>query len=168
MTYEAEIAKQSGYRFECRKDALRQTQNGGVKVTFTIHPQEMPQALYSDSMGQRYVAVIVPINEDETPRLTPAPSPQVGTASAPISSAQAGSKPKNYTAAAKLLAQNEKFWDFLHMTKNYSSACPEHAEKYIETYCGVTSCKDIKDGTEAGRKFAKLYAEFMEWERVGA
>src|SRR5687768_25811 len=60
------------YQMEIKKDALRQTQSGDTKVTFTIHPADMPQELYADQMGQRYMAVLVPLNDDETPKLNEA------------------------------------------------------------------------------------------------
>lgn len=172
MTNEAEIAKRASYKFECKKDGLKQNQDGGIKVVFTIHPNDMPQALYSDEMGQRYVAVLVPLNEDETPRLAPAssaPAEVKGNTDAlvtPSSSAQGGDKPKNYTAAAKLLALDLNFRKYA--ARNYPGIFVldlSMGEEHIEKYCGVTSCKDIKDGTEAGKKFARLYAEFQEWER---
>lgn len=160
MTYEAEVAREVSYQFECKKDALRQVQDGGVKVTFTINPLDMPAALYGDPMGQRYMAVIVPVNGDETPRGEPEEQTK-----------------KNYTASAKMLTQNEKFHQFISDTGRQEQARKQlkipHPRVFpsasglahgaIYSACGVTSCADIKDGTEAGRKFARLYAEFQEW-----
>lgn len=86
MTMEAEIAKQVGYRMEVKKDALRQTQQGDVKVTFTIHPQDMPIQLYGDAMGQRFLCVLVPLSDDDSPRVS---APVASSAQA---ESQAGSK----------------------------------------------------------------------------
>lgn len=65
---EASNAIRAGYKFECKKDAMRQNQDGSWKATINIHPDEMDTNFLSDQMGQRYMAVIVPINDDETPR----------------------------------------------------------------------------------------------------
>ncbi len=143
MTHEAERAVNAALQFEGKKDALRQTQDGGVKVTFSINPVDMPPSLYADAMGQRYMIVIVPLNDDETPRQT--------------------EKPKNYTAAAKLLAQNEAFQKYA--VARHEGPCDP--EDWIEFKCGVKSCSQIIYGTEAGKKFAALYAEFQEHLRWG-
>jgi len=79
MTIEAEIAKDVGYKFECKKDGLSQLQNGSIKVVLTINPVDMPQELYNDTMGQRYIAVLVPLNDDETPREEPQETPVPST-----------------------------------------------------------------------------------------
>ncbi len=66
---EAEKAIEVSYQFECKKDSLKQVQSGDIKVTFTIHPNDMPPELYTDAMGCRYMAVIVPIGDNEEARM---------------------------------------------------------------------------------------------------
>lgn len=147
------MVKEHAVHCEVKKDGLRQTQDGGIKVTFSIHPDDMPASLYSDPMGQRYMLAIVALNDDETPRHTE-------------------NKTKNYTAAAKLLAKDRQFWEYLCMAHPLSFVSGQMideslVEDKIERLCGVKSCAEIKDGTEAGRKFAALYAEFQEHLRWG-
>lgn len=151
MTYEAEQAKKVGYQFEAKKDALRQTQGSGVKVTLSIQPHDMPPQLYGDAMGQRYVCVIVPINDDETPRLVPA------TTDTP-------DKPKSYAGQAKMLAKEDAFQKFVAMEKKQNSCYGEgEAEQWIEHVCAVKSCSELIEGTEAGKKFKRLQAEYLSW-----
>lgn len=140
MTYEAEIAKQVSYKFECKKDALRQVQDGGVKVTLMINPVDMPPALYGDLMGQRYMAVLVPLNDDETPM----------------------EKPKSFAGQAKVLAKDEAFGRYVISLKG-GNAYEGEAEQYLKFVCGVESCSEIIDGTEAARKLKQLQAKFIEW-----
>jgi len=139
-----ETAKQVGYQFECKKDALRQVQDGGVKITFTVDPNEMPPQLYSDAMGQRYLAVLVPLNDDETPR----------------------EKPKSYAGQAKMLVQDVAFHQFMNGFSKFepqAATSNEYMEENLEHLCGVKSCSEIIEGTEAGRKFKRLQAEYLSW-----
>jgi hypothetical protein len=159
----AETAKQVSYTFECKKDALRQNQNGGVKVSFTIHPHDMPDELYKDQMGQRYLIVAVPLNDDESPRIPDHASSGVATKT-PVRPPEGVDKGKNYTAASKLLSKNASFQKYLENLLG-EDVTEERAEQYIEGKCGVTSCKDIKEKTSAGDEFARIYATFMDWER---
>ena len=144
MTYESEIAKSVSYQFECKKDALRQTQDGGVKVTFSIQPNDMPGELYGDAMGQRYMAVIVPLNDDESPR----------------------EKAKSFAGQAKMLSQEGAFLDYIVTSYNLHKCPPTeagHAEVFLENYCGVKSCSELVEGSEAGRKFKRLQADYLRW-----
>lgn len=154
MTIEAKMAVEAAYQFECKKDALRQVQDGSVKVTLTINPDDMPPELYKDAMGQRYMAAIVPINDDEQP------------ISAPDSSGccrhtdlgQGGGKPKSYAGMAKMMAQDKDFWEHSSCTDEFV------AEQYIEARCGVQSCSEIVEGSEAGHIFKRLQADFLRWK----
>ena len=144
MTAEALTAVKNGYQMEIKKDALKQVQSGDVKVTFTINPEDMPSELYSDPMGQRYMAVIVPLNDDETPR----------------------EKSKSYAQQAKMLAKDLNFGDYWKSTVNIRGGHPprfELMEEFIEEKCGVKSCSELIEGTEAARKFKNLQREYLQW-----
>lgn len=145
-----------GYQFECKKDAWSQLQNGNYKITLTLHPDEIDDRFIRDEMGRRYMCVMVPIDDNEEPALAPA-KVENDEVPRPDSSPQSRDKGKNYTAAAKLLAQNRAFWEYV------DAESTEAAETYIEAMCGVQSCAEIKDGTEAGKKYAALYARFRDW-----
>lgn len=151
MTYESEMAIKASYRLEAKKDGLKQVQSGDVKLTLTISANDMPTDLYSDPMGQRYVVAMVPVQDDETPRISPA---------------QDEKKPKSYAGQAKMLAQDGDFQEFLHQEREYSPADTSHAEIYIEDYCGITTCADIIDGTAAGDLFKDLRAKYLSWKNT--
>lgn len=140
---EAEAAKRIAYQMEVKKDALKQVQSGDVKVTFTINPEDMPQALYSDPMGQRYQAVLVAINDDETPREQPIV------------------KPKSYAQAAVMLSTDRLFINYTaQKTKGHTAGTDE----YIKAWCDVKSKSELVEGTEAVEKFKKLQRDFQFWK----
>lgn len=138
MTKEAQTAIESGYRFEAKKDGFSQLQSGTSKISLTINPDELPMDLVRDAMGQRYMVVMVPLNDDETPR----------------------QKPKSYAGQAKMLAQDERFTEWLKIGDHF----PENNEKYIELVCNVQSCAEIIEGTQAGHVFKKVQGAFLDWK----
>lgn len=74
---------------------------------------------------------------------------------------------KNYTGAAKSLARNPVFWDFLECNETKRIPFGEEAkeaEKYIELACDVKSCAAIQYGTPAGDAMSRLLADFYRWE----
>lgn len=165
MTIEAEIAKQASYQFEAKKDALKQVQDGSVKVTLTIHPQEMPLSLYGDPMGQRFMCVLVPLNDDETPRVEP---------SSPV-----GNSVKGSMKAGEDLTPPRRKWEELSYAERAGIRCNEplfleyaqsvtsdvfiKTDQYVRDFCGVSSRSEIKPGTEAARKFDQLEEQYDTW-----
>lgn len=142
MTLEAERAKDLGYKFECKKDALKQVQSGDVKVTFTIQPDDMPSSLYSDVMGQRYVAVVVPIGDDEKPQ----------------------EKKKSYAQQAKMLIQDKNFEKYVMHCKGSTAQCYDgEAEQWLKFECEIKSCAEIVEGSRALTFFKELQRDFMFW-----
>lgn len=67
---EAETAKANAIPLELKKDGLRQRQNGDWTITFTVQASDMDTRLVSAAMGTRYVAALVELNHDETPKET--------------------------------------------------------------------------------------------------
>lgn len=63
------MTKAQGY-FEAKKHAFRQTQDG-VVISFTVHPQEVPQGLALAQLGTRYMVAFAAIGDDEKPLLEP-------------------------------------------------------------------------------------------------
>lgn len=148
MTREAEMAIQASMTFEAKKDALRQVQDGGVKVTLSIHPQDMPAQLYSDIMGQRYVVVMVPVDDNDEPKQAER---------VPLTPFE---KPKSFAGQAKMICEKPDFVRFME------AADPIEAEMFLESHCRVKSCAEITEGTEAGLKFKALQQEYYDWKNT--
>lgn len=166
MTIQAEIAKDVAIQFESKLDALRRNQDGTVKLTLTIHPQDFPIQLMSDPMGQRYVCVMVAINEDDTPREIPAVKMKASLETAGTSPQKAPEEPKNssgrwedmpYTQRAGIKCSDEMFWNFLGVQNEYE------AIQEVYKRCGVTSRRNIIKGTDSGAKFDAMMDNYQEW-----
>ena len=52
------------YQLECKKDGLRQTQDGLWKLTLTVHPNDMPDEILKAPMGKHYIAVFAEYDAD--------------------------------------------------------------------------------------------------------
>lgn len=63
----ADLAKAAALAFECKKDSMRQNQDGTWKITFTVQSMDVPRSLTEAMPGTRYQAVIVAIGDDEMP-----------------------------------------------------------------------------------------------------
>jgi len=140
-----------GYTLECKKDALRQMQDGGIKVTFTINPVDMPAELYADPMGQRYMMVIVPIGDDEKPI-----PKQV--------------KLKSYAGEGKLLAQEAAL-------KKYRLSIPllsvsidteriADMETWMKAMISIKSCSELVENSPAFERFKAFREDFYSWKRA--
>ena len=53
-------------QFEALKVALKQDATGWV-LTVKVHPDEIPEELFRDFVGARYMVAMARINDDETP-----------------------------------------------------------------------------------------------------
>lgn len=145
MTVEAKIAKQNAVNFECKKDALRQVQDGGVKVTFTINPDDMPSSLYADPMGQRYMLALVALNDDETP--------------------VEREKPKSFAGQAKMMIQDDAFCDWCAMKMGVSTPLDQmEAEKLLKRSCNINSCAELIEGADSTKRFKILQREYLQWK----
>jgi len=164
MTIEAQMAKDAAYDLECKKDGLLQKQDGCIKITFTVNPLDMVSELYADPMGQRYRMFLVPIDDNEQPKIStgnasPAAAPE-GTEFVPSPPA-----PKPIGQRAKALANLREFQAYL---------APDHpataleAVDFIRECCGVESCADIEKSAYAKDQFTKLENTFHNWSKEKA
>lgn len=65
MTEEAQDAVANSISFEAKKDSSKQLQSGHWTLTLKLHPDQVSQALMLAAPGQRYMAVLVAIGDDE-------------------------------------------------------------------------------------------------------
>lgn len=133
---------------EVIKQNMSQLKDGGWKVTFFIHPNDVPQHLLSSSPGQAYAMALVPINYDN-----PEPIFQDGYTK--------DSKPRKkwhemgITQRAALLCRNNDFQESM------GALNPEEAAQKLREYCGVKSRTEIEGNPEALSKYLNLESEFI-------
>lgn len=145
------------YQIECKKDGIRQNQDGLMKLTLALHPNDIPAQLYTDPMGQRYMMVLAPIGDDEQPLpVTPKAEkePRAWKELSPVE--QAG-----------ILATQSAFQSFAGAINSLVAPAEEHAAQYIRNYCGIQSRRELICTAAAQEKFKELCAKFYDWKNHG-
>lgn len=182
MSYESELAKEAGYQIEMVKDSLKQVQSGAIKVTFTIHPNDMPPELYTDVMGQRYVCVLVPIGDNEEPRMKGDPLVETPSGGSEAADSSRHWNDLKYSEKAGIMCADTKFHEFL--SYDFQDVWIESANKYnkedvgdkkqrlvagqtIRHLCGVQTRADIVPDSEAARIFDDICGQFRMWKQYG-
>lgn len=66
------VSDACGYRFEAKKDGLRQTQDGLWKLGLTVAGDDLPAAVMSAQPGTRFLVLCFP-PPDESPAAAPSP-----------------------------------------------------------------------------------------------
>lgn len=158
MTAEAQIAREVALQFECKLDALRRNQDGTVKLTLTIHPDDFPMQLMTDPLGQIYVAVMVAKNDDGTPKVSSPPAKYQEKVE-PASSTAKSWKDLPYVQRAGMLAQDKDFQAHIGVADERAAA------EYIRRTCGVESRKDIEKSTDSMLAFEAMYNSFDIWRK---
>jgi len=79
-------------------------------------------------------------------------------------------KPKSFAGQAKMMSEENEFNEFInHMNKTEgiparaTNRSVHECEEKIEYWCGVASCSELIEGTEAGKKFKQLQAQYLSW-----
>lgn len=153
MNTPATRARTAAMHMEVKKDGLAQRQDGRWQLKVIIHPNDMPAALSLAAMGTRYMCAMVELDDDEQPVERPAPE-----------------KPHSYAQRAGILCQEPGFRKFLCERQQFVGIAVldlDMAADELRQICGVTTRKDLIEGTPAGDKFRDLAAEYDAWRRVG-
>ena len=131
-------------QFECKKDALRQMQEGHWKIQLTVHPNDMPAELLSASMGQRFIAVLAAVGDDEQPvKLEAKPDKTEG---------------QKAVKRAVMLCKSEDFQQWVRASG--WSATELGARDFILEVCGIASRRDLAIDPEAVERFKALETDF--------
>ena len=117
-------------------------------LTLAIHPDEMPEDLFRDFVGARYVVVMVRLDENEQPMN------------------RANEFPGDHAVKmAGILCRDPDFWEWLHakewLFEKNEKACTE----WLISYLGIESRKELKTDQEARELFVKLKNSFDAWRR---
>jgi hypothetical protein len=177
----AEAAVNNAISFECKKDALQQRQSGDWKISFTVQGIDMDDRITKAPMGTRFVAVLVAINDDESPIQQPAKekakpetvSPQPSLANhKPSEKARRDWNEMLPSAAAAMRGNDPVFRAFLNEERGYSVQNHEEAAEAVRKICRVKSRRDLNvEGSNGMLMWQLLDSAYQAWlakERVGA
>ncbi len=138
--------------FEAVKVAMRQDKNGHVLV-LSIHPNDIPNELFSDWLGSRYYVSLVKLNDDETP------VPR-----------RIESEHRKLVQQAGILCREKPFQEFLrsgYLTEEADKPVDEIEEvifvKCLRQVIGVKSRAELAENSDAQIKFKELVGEYNNW-----
>ena len=155
-----ERAVDAAMEIECKKDRLAQNQDGTWKLTLTVAPDGLPDAVMKASPGIRYRAFFVEVDDQEEP---------VKHAPAPSERPRERFVDKRLSAQAGIRCADPRFWKFIYEYDQSlyegidANGDVEAAAEFVRQYCGVDSRRDLDNFTAAGGTWTGLNAEFEEW-----
>jgi len=134
---------------EVKKDGLRQTQDGIWKLTLTVHPNDMTNAILQAPMGTRYMAAMVAVGDDEQP------VPEAASKAEPLS-----------TLYRKRISV-KRFQDFVLKHFNPVSGeddlpARETADLRLKRAWGFGSSYDLDTSPEAAEAFKRFYTYYRQ------
>lgn len=131
-------------QFEAKKIAMKQSKDGYV-MSLAIHPDDIPDEIFKDFVGARYMVVMVRLGDDERP----------------LQREEYGNT--QMVRLAGMLCRDRKFWEYLYeqgfLLETNEAACVE----WLKSYLNINSRADLKTNVEAQRALKILNAEYKEW-----
>jgi hypothetical protein len=128
--------------FEALKLTLKQNASGYV-LQLRIHPNELPEALFRDYVGSRYMVAMVRVNEDETPVLYS----------------------HSRSTRAAMLCKNEQFQTYL-LEHGYTTERNEKAAtNAVYEICGIDSRSELNAQVPAQKAFDNLVESYEEYAK---
>lgn len=130
--------------FEAVKIAFKQDKNGWV-LTLAIHPNEVPESLMRDYVGQRYVVAMTALADDDSPRDAAKPEGKAKT------------RAEGLLAKVNAMLREPAFRDW---TANMADATYAQAKECLHTLCKVKSLSEIKTDIGALETLSSLIEQF--------
>ena len=135
-----------------------ETHTGGAKVTFWLPDAESLDTFRTmtvrkgNTAGQRFMAVLVELNDDDTPKPQETDRPKGGT----------------LAQSAGVLCDTDLFQQYaLAMTRLSVTGLTrsQAAAEYVRDYCHVNSRAELDHSPTAKQLFAQLMADYRDWQR---
>ncbi len=145
-----ERAREAALPVECKKDSLRQNQDGTWKLVLTIAPDGLPDPIMKAPPGVRYQCAFVEVDDTEEPvKRTPDAPKRDRT---PFHE-------KEYSVQAGIRCNDPRFQKYVGKT------LPQGAAAYVRQHCDVNSRAELDDpeNIEAACRWIELNAEFEQW-----
>ena len=147
----AERAIANAIPLEIKKDAMRQTQSGDWKITFTVQAADMDQRLTSAAMGTRFQAALVEVGDDEQPKEPKKPMDWREVQPA----AQAG-----------IRCNEARFRDYIAVEYGIETNTPEEAAKALRQISNVNSRSEFSTNPKARVFWHQLDSAYRDWAHL--
>jgi hypothetical protein len=129
--------------FECRKVALKQDRTGYI-LTLSMHPDEIPEELFRDYVGSRYMCALARIEDDETPKIY-----------------------NNRVKKAGMICRQPLFHKWLREENSLTIDGEDDAVDALYNICLITSRTELNGNSDAQQKFDEMVEEYERWKEEG-
>lgn len=146
----AEKAIANAIPLEIKKDAMRQTQSGDWKITFTVQAADMDQRLTSAAMGTRFQAALVEIGDDELPK----------------EKGKLDWRDLQPAAQCGIRCNDPRFRDFLSVEHGFRTNDADEAAAVVRQICRVESRKEFATSHKARAAWHTLDSLYREWAHL--
>jgi hypothetical protein len=146
----AERALVNAIPLEIKKDAMRQTQNGDWKITFTVQAADMDQRLTSAAMGTRFQAALVEIGDDEQPK----------------EKGKLDWRDVQPAAQAGIRCAEPRFRDYLAVEHGINTKTAQEAAEAVRTICGVNSRSEFSTNQRKRVLWHQLDSGYRGWANL--
>jgi len=134
-------------KFECVKVSMRHTKDGHV-FSMAIHPSDTPEEFLRDPVGQRYLAVLVRLDQNDQPIASP--------------DTEDGIKA---VKLAGTLCNDEKFIEWLVTIGEIDDLSEDAASVWLRKKLKVHSRRELKTDKEARKRLHDIRDEFIQYMR---
>jgi len=146
MEDHSKAARMAGRQFEAVKFSLTHKRDG-YHLSLVVQPNDMDQDIFTDLIGQRYMVVMVPVDDDETPKLSPERV-----------------KKDRLFVSSHTLCKLPEFWDYLmELQRGLTIVSEEDAGYWLKDYLGIESRNELKTNEDARERFEGMIGEFEHW-----
>lgn len=146
----AERAVMNAIPLEIKKDAMRQTQSGDWKITFTVQAADMDQRLTSAAMGTRFQAALVEIDDNEQPK----------------EKGRLDWRDVQPAAQAGIRCAEPRFRDYLAVEHGINTKTAQEAAEAVRTLCGVNSRAQLGVNHKARTLWHQLDSSYRQWAHL--
>lgn len=141
--------REAAIPIEVKKHAYRQTQDG-IVISFVMHPNDVSPELASAPLGTRYMAALVEMNDDNTPKAII-------------------QKKHSLAQQAGILCTDARFAKFLEeQHPDMVKACTEQDDTWtpevvVRVLCGVKSRAEFDKDDGAAHQWRALKGAYDAW-----
>lgn len=133
----------STIQMEVKKDGFRQMQDGTVKISLTVHPNDDIIQFVKAPMGQRFMAVLAEVGDDDQP---------VKKEKTPGEKA---------VQRAALLCKEGGFQAWINRDRFQVPATEVGAKMWLCERCGIESRSELATNDEAREQFERICTDYQ-------
>jgi hypothetical protein len=148
----AERAVANAIPIEVKKDGLQQRQNGDWVLRLVVQAADMDQRVTTAPMGTRYQAVLVEVNDDETPKEQP--------------KGKLDWRDVQPAAQAGIRCAEPRFRDYLAVEHGINTKTAQEAAEAVRNLCGVNSRAMLGVNHKARTLWHQLDSGYRDWAHL--